>query len=178
MTSLAQSNQPVEAEATTSCLVSADVIEVESPEITTFDTATIRLQRYTTRGGDGLILIRIEDTQGQALLSLSLFGVAGVGGSRSMPVLDVTERDEREADHAPICTSSAAAKLADTYQLPSLSDGTQRYLIIGESKESVLAAGGAFRDGWGVAYNPLCGEPQRRDDGQWIAQATRWLSCD
>jgi hypothetical protein len=33
------------------------VLETQSPEITVFDTAHVRLQRHFTHGGDGLVII-------------------------------------------------------------------------------------------------------------------------
>lgn len=150
------------------CNAATAVLETQSPEITVFDTACVRLQRYFTRGGDGLVLVRIDGSDGDPLLSLSLFGVSAAGEPRSVPQVEVSTYDER----------AGTTKRADTYPLPSVGDGRARYLIVGESEDAVFRSAEDFRKGWGIAYSPLVGSPRRRQDGKWVAEASRWRSSD
>ena len=146
----------------------ADVLESASPEITVFDAAYIRIQRYTSRTGDGMIVVRVDGPDGTAHLSLSLFGVAEPGKPRTVPQINISSHDER--DHG--------ARRAETFPLPSLGDGRVRYLIVGESEAAIHLSAKDFQNGWGLAYNPLIGKPRQRRDGRWIAEATRWVSSD
>ena len=114
------------------------------------------------------MIIRLEGPDGSPQISLSLFGVATTGEPRATPQIEVSTYNER----------SDASKRADTYPLPSAGDGRVRYLIVGESEHAVYESADDFQKGWGVAYSPLVGNPRRRRDGKWIAEATRWLSSD
>ena len=143
------------------------MIETGSPEITVFDTAHVKLQRYFTRGGDGMVIVRVEDPDGSPVISLSLFGIPAAGGCREVPEIELTGYDER----IPV-------NRAQTYPLPAIGDGRVRYLIIGESEEAVRSEAGEFQRSWGLAYNPITGSPRRRGDGKWAVEATRWCSSD
>ena len=144
-----------------------DVLETGSPEITVFDAARVRLQRYVTRGGDGMVIARIEDSGGGAVVSLSLFGAAPAGGCRETPSIEISSHDEL-----------GTGGRARAHPLPGLGDGRVRYLIVGDSEEAVRREADTFRRGWDLAYNPMTGPPHRRGDGRWVAEATRWHSCD
>ena len=85
-----------------------------------------------------------------------------------MPNIEVSTYDER----------TGILNRADTYPLPSVGDGRVRYLIVGGSEQAVYKSADDFQKGWGVAYSPLVGNPRRRRDGKWIAEATRWVSSD
>ena len=148
--------------------VATAVLETQSPETTVFDTACVKLQRYITRSGNGLVLVRIDGPDGNPLLSLSLFGVSAVGEPRSAPQVEISTYDER----------SGTPKRADTYPLPSVGDGRARYLIVGESEDAVFRSANDFQKGWGIAYSPLVGSPRLRRDGKWVAEASRWRSSD
>ena len=165
---LSERSATVVANGLADCKSATSVLETQSPEITVFDTAHVRLQRYVTRGGDGLVIIRLDGPDSDPQLSLSLFGVATTGEPRAIPHIDVSTYDERER----------VSKRADTYPLPSVGDGRARYLIVGESEQAVYKSADDFQQGWGVAYSPLVGRPRRRRDGKWIAEATRWVSSD
>lgn len=160
-------NNPIASPDTAEC-VAESILETESPEITVFDVAQLHVQRYATRGGDGMLIIRVDDAGGTALVSLSLFGCNTTSGRREAPRIQLSTFDENKN----------VSKRCETYPLPSSGDGRVRYLIVGESEEAVRQSASDFRNGWGLAYNPLVGNPRLRRDGKWIAEATRWVSSD
>ena len=148
--------------------IATNVLETESPEVTVFDATRVRVQRYFTRGGDGMIILRVDGANGDPLVSLSVFGRCSEHTRRDIPLVDVSTYDER----------SRVPKRSDTYPLPSVGDGRVRYLMVGESEEAVRRSAEEFRRGWGLAYNPMVGNPRMRQDGKWIAEATRWASAE
>ena len=72
-------------------------LETESPEITVFDVAQIRVQRYVTNGGDGMLILRVDDASGAAQVCLSFFGFTTSTGQREIPQIQVSTFDERTA---------------------------------------------------------------------------------
>ncbi|MBM3511789.1 MAG: hypothetical protein FJX61_16880 [Alphaproteobacteria bacterium] len=136
-------------------------LATESPELSVFDVAAVRLQTYWTEGGDGMVIVRIEDASGRAVISASLFGAAAAGRHRLPPRIETGVYDER-----------APQRRADV--LPAAErGGLVRYLIVGDSEAAVRAEGEAFRHGWGFAYDPIVGEPYRQSDGKWVSEASR-----
>ncbi len=141
-------------------------LATDSPELSVFDVAAIRLQTYWTEGGDGMVIVRIEDAGGRALVSASLFGAMAASPHRLPPRIEATVYDER-----------AVGRRAEVLPLAERG-GLHRYLIVGDTEAAVRAKGEAFRQGWGWAYDPIVGEPYRRGDGKWASEATRAASAD
>lgn len=141
-------------------------LATDSPELSVFDVEAVRLQTYWTEGGDGMVVVRIEDASGRALISASLFGAAASGRHRLPPRIETGVYDER-----------AATRRADVLPLAERG-GLFRYLIVGDSEAAVRAKGETFRQGWGFGYDPIVGEPYRRSDGKWASEATRAASAD
>ena len=56
-----------------------------------------------------------------------------------MPNIEVSTYDER----------TGISNRADTYPLPSVGDGRVRYLIVGESEQTVYKSADDFQKGWG-----------------------------
>jgi hypothetical protein len=141
-------------------------LATDSPELSVFDVETVRLQTYWTEGGDGMVIVRIEDAGGRALISASLYGAAATGPHRAPPRIETGVYDERAPDRR-----AEVLPVAER-------GGLYRYLIAGDSETAVRAKGEAFRQGWGFAYDPIVGEPYRRGDGRWASEATRAASAD
>jgi hypothetical protein len=141
-------------------------LDTASPEFTVFDVAQVRLQTYWTAGGDGLVLMRVEDEAGRALISASLFGRGSAGAARLPPDIATSTFDERAA-----ATGAQLLPLAEA-------GGLVRYLIVADDETTVRASSEAFRSAWGFAYDPIVRPPRRRGDGKWVAEASRAASAD
>lgn len=103
----------------------AGPLETGAPELSAFDVAAVRHQTYWTGGGEGILILRIEDQDGRSIFSASLFGATNDLALRPPPRIETStyadRRLRRRADVTPLAGDC----------------GIQRYLIVGDSEAAV-----------------------------------------